>query len=114
MSDQEQANAEPARAAADPGGECETGRHAPVLAEMDALQKSQTSWGNAGILVLGPRNSEEGYPTHVLKGLQKLGCDAGKAIYIAQLREHLGQNILDRLVAIEKGLAVLQKSVNIG
>jgi hypothetical protein len=67
-----------------------------------------------GVLVLGPRNSGEGYPTHVLKSLKKLGCDAGKAIYIAQLRERLGQNILDRLAAIEKGLAVLHKSVNTG
>ena len=67
-----------------------------------------------GVLVFGPRNSGEGYPTHVLKRLKKLGCDAGKAIYIAQLRERLGQNILERLAAIEKGLAVLHKSVNTG
>ena len=63
---------------------------------------------------MGPRNSGEGYPTHVLKSLRKLGGDAGKAIYIAQLREHLGQNILERLAAIEKGLAVLHKTANTG
>ena len=63
-----------------------------------------------GVLVFGPRNSGEGYPTPVLKSLKKLGCDAGKAIYIAELREHLGQNIAGRLAAIEKSLAAINKS----
>lgn len=62
-----------------------------------------------GVLVFGPRKSGEGYPTHVLKSLKKLGCDAGKAIYLAQLRERLGQNVLERLAAIERGLSNLQK-----
>lgn len=61
-----------------------------------------------GVFVLGPRNTGEGYSTPVLKSLRKLGCDAGKAIYIAQLREHLGHNIMERLAAIERSLSGLQ------
>jgi hypothetical protein len=62
-----------------------------------------------GVLVLGPRNTGEGYSTPVLKSLRKLGCDAGKAIYIAQLREHLGHNIMERLAAIERSLSGLHE-----
>jgi hypothetical protein len=62
-----------------------------------------------GVLVFGSRNSGEGYSTPVLKSLKKLGCDAGTAFYVAQLREHLGQNMMDRLAAIEKGLSLLNK-----
>jgi hypothetical protein len=65
-----------------------------------------------GVLVLGPRNTGEGYSTPVLASLRKLGCDAGKAIYIAQLREHLGHNIMDRLAAIERSLHGLQKPLD--
>jgi hypothetical protein len=61
------------------------------------------------VLVFGSRNSGEGYSTPVLKSLKKLGCDAGTAFYVAQLREHLGQNMMDRLAAIEKGLSLLNK-----
>lgn len=63
-----------------------------------------------GILALGRRNSGEGYPTSVLKGLKKLGCEAGKAIYISELREHLGRDISDRLAAIERSLSALNKT----
>ena len=63
-----------------------------------------------GLLVFGPRNNGEGYSTPVLKSLCKLGCDAGKAIYLAQLREHLGQNVMERLAAIERGLSSLRQS----
>jgi hypothetical protein len=45
----------------------------------------------------------------VLKSLSKLGCDAGKAIYLAQLRERLGQNMMERLAAIERSLATLRR-----
>ena len=62
-----------------------------------------------GVLARGARNSGEGYSTPVLNSLRKLGCDAGKAVYIAQLREHLGHNIMDRLAAIERSLNGLQK-----
>ena len=48
----------------------------------------------------------------MLTSLKKLGCDAGKAIHIAELREDLGQNIVSRLAAIEKNLALLSKSAN--
>ncbi|HEY3474861.1 MAG TPA: hypothetical protein VGK56_09645 [Anaerolineales bacterium] len=63
-----------------------------------------------GLLVFGPRNNGEGYSTPVIKSLCKLGCDAGKAIYLAQLREHLGQNVMQRLAAIERGLSTLRQS----
>jgi hypothetical protein len=66
-----------------------------------------------GVLVFGPRNSGEGYSTPVLKSLHKLGCDAGKAIYLAQLREHLGQNVMERLAAIEQGLSTLRQPTEI-
>jgi hypothetical protein len=62
-----------------------------------------------GLLVFGPRNNGEGYSTPVLKSLSKLGCDAGKAIYLAQLRERLGQNMMERLAAIERSLATLRR-----
>ncbi len=66
-----------------------------------------------GVLALGPRNTGKGYSTAVLKSLKKFGADAGKAIYLAQLRERTGQNILDRLAAIERGLLNLHKRVNV-
>jgi hypothetical protein len=62
-----------------------------------------------GVLMLGPRNSGEGYPTVLLNSLRKLGCDAGKAIYLAQLRERLGQNGMDRRAALERDLVLRQK-----
>ncbi|HSK66175.1 MAG TPA: hypothetical protein VK888_04545 [Anaerolineales bacterium] len=62
-----------------------------------------------GVLVFGARHSGEGYPTPVLKSLSKLGCDAGKAIHIAELREHLGRNVIGRLAAIEKSLTMLSE-----
>ncbi len=40
-----------------------------------------------GILALGPRLSNKGYPTQVQNSLSKLGSDAGTAIYVAQLHE---------------------------
>ena len=65
-----------------------------------------------GVLAFGPRKNGEGYPTPVIKSLKKLGCDAGKAIHIAELREDLGQNIVSRLAAIEQNLALLSKSAS--
>jgi hypothetical protein len=66
-----------------------------------------------GVLAFGQRNTGKGYPTAVLKSLRKLGSDAGKAIYIAQLRERMGLTIMDRLAAIEKGLSSLRKMANV-
>jgi hypothetical protein len=65
-----------------------------------------------GVLMLGPRNSGEGYPTVLLNSLRKLGCDAGKAIYLAQLRERLGQNGMDRRVALQPDLILRQKPLD--
>lgn len=61
-----------------------------------------------GVLALGPRQTGAGYSTSVIKSLQKFGADAGKVIYIARLRESTGQNILERLASIEKGLASMK------
>jgi len=61
-----------------------------------------------GVLALGTRQNGTGYSTTVIKSLQKFGADAGKVIYIARLRESTGQNILERLASIEKGLASMK------
>jgi hypothetical protein len=61
-----------------------------------------------GMLVLGPRNNGEGYPTPLLESLQRLGCDAGKAIYLAQLRERLNRSGVRQLA----GLPVPQRPLN--
>jgi hypothetical protein len=53
-----------------------------------------------GMLVLGPRNNGEGYPTPLLDSLQKLGCEAGKAIYLAQLRERLNRSGIRQLAGL--------------
>jgi hypothetical protein len=40
-----------------------------------------------GVLALGPRRSGRGYTTPLEHGLQQLGIEAGKSLYVAQLRE---------------------------
>jgi len=40
-----------------------------------------------GVLALGPRRSGRGYTTPMEHGLRQLGIEAGKALYVAQLRE---------------------------
>jgi PDZ domain len=40
-----------------------------------------------GVLALGPRRSGRGYTTPMEHGLRQLGVEAGKALYVAQLRE---------------------------
>jgi hypothetical protein len=40
-----------------------------------------------GVLALGPRRSGRGYTTPMEHGLRQLGVDAGRALYVAQLRE---------------------------
>ena len=65
-----------------------------------------------GVLVLGKRNSGEGYPTPLINSLEKLGCNAGKAIYLAQFRERLGRNVMHRVPALERGFAGPQRPLN--
>jgi hypothetical protein len=40
-----------------------------------------------GVLALGPRRSGRGYTTPMEQGLRQLGIEAGKALYVARLRE---------------------------
>ncbi|MFM8320523.1 MAG: hypothetical protein ACKOC5_06365, partial [Chloroflexota bacterium] len=41
-----------------------------------------------GVLALGPRLDGTGYSSQVMQGLASLGAQAGRAIYVAQLRQH--------------------------
>jgi hypothetical protein len=61
-----------------------------------------------GVLALGLRENGVGYSSAVLRSLRKFGLEAGKIIYIAKLRESTGQDIMDRLASLEKGLAILK------
>jgi hypothetical protein len=61
-----------------------------------------------GVLVFGSRNSGEGYATPLLKSLKALGQHAGKAIYLARLRDQLGQNVVERLSTIDRKLSSLE------
>ena len=40
-----------------------------------------------GVIVLGRRLENKGYSTQILKNLETLGADAGKAIYLSKIRE---------------------------
>ena len=43
--------------------------------------------GLSGVLALGPRQNGRGYTTPMERSLRDLGVEAGKALYVAQLRE---------------------------
>jgi hypothetical protein len=61
-----------------------------------------------GVLALGRRQSGKGYATALERGLQKLGTDAGKALYVAGLRESGRPAIEDRIENLERRLAALK------
>lgn len=46
-----------------------------------------------GLIVLGCRLEGKGYSTQILNNLQLLGADAGKAIYLSQLKEQAGMKV---------------------
>jgi hypothetical protein len=60
-----------------------------------------------GVLALGPRRSGKGYTTPLERGLRILGFEAGKALYVAGLRESAGADIEARLERIERRIASL-------
>lgn len=78
------------------------GSHASLYIPLVLSRASRPDF--LGVLVLGKRTSGEGYPTVLLKSLRKLGCDAGRALYLAQFRERIGNNPVERLAAIGKDL----------
>lgn len=64
--------------------------------------------GLSGILALGARRSGKGYTTPLERGLQVLGVEAGKALYVAGLRESNRRDLEGRLEQIERQIASLK------
>ena len=58
-----------------------------------------------GVLAVGPRLTGKGYSTLLLQGLQALGVQAGRTIYVAQLRRRSSHNPLAHLDHLERRLA---------
>jgi hypothetical protein len=61
-----------------------------------------------GVLALGRRRSGKGYTTPLERGLRALGLEAGKALYVARLRESDRSDLEDRLERIERRIAALK------
>ena len=61
-----------------------------------------------GVLALGRRRSGKGYTTPLERGLRVLGLEAGKALYVARLRESNRSDLEDRLERIERRIAALK------
>jgi hypothetical protein len=61
-----------------------------------------------GVLALGRRRSGRGYTTPLERGLRVLGIEAGKALYVARLRESNRSDLEDRLERIERRIAALK------
>ncbi|MEN6561033.1 MAG: PDZ domain-containing protein [Acidobacteriota bacterium] len=62
----------------------------------------------SGVLALGARRNGRGYTTPLERGLRVLGVEAGKAIYVARLRESDRSGLEDRLDRIERRIAELK------
>jgi len=62
----------------------------------------------SGVLALGARRNGRGYTTALERGLRALGVEAGKAIYVARLRESDRSDLEDRLDRIERRIAELK------
>ena len=66
--------------------------------------------GLRGVLALGPRRSGKGFTTPLERGLQELGVEAGKALYVAQLREASLLGIEGRLEMLERRITSLKQA----
>ncbi len=64
--------------------------------------------GLCGVLALGPRQGGKGYTTPLERGLRELGFEAGKALYVAGLRESNRLDLEGRLERIERQIASMK------
>jgi hypothetical protein len=65
--------------------------------------------GLSGVLALGPRQNDRGYTTSLERGLRLLGAEAGKAFYVARLRESDRRSLEERLDGIERRIGSLER-----
>jgi hypothetical protein len=61
-----------------------------------------------GVLALGPHRSGKGFTTPLERGLQELGVEAGKALYVAQRRESSLKGMEGRLEKLERQITSLK------
>jgi hypothetical protein len=75
----------------------------PGLTFLVPLTAARThALGLCGVIALGPQRNGKGYTTPLERGLHELGHEAGKALYVAQLRESSLQAMGGRLGALEQ------------
>lgn len=82
------------------------GSHFSFLVPLIADRTAADGW--CGVLALGRRQSGKGYTTPLERGLQKLGFEAGRVLYVTRLRESNRSAIEDRLERIERQIAALK------